>query len=68
MQCSIFKIATCEDFLKNTKILNFKKKNKKTMHRRIKKNPKITFYISVPNFRALGPIMNFFLERYCPLK
>ena len=42
-QCSIFKIATCEAFLKNTKILNFSKKKKKskTMHHRKNMNKKV---------------------------
>ena len=35
-QCSIFKIATCETFLKKTKISGFCKQSQKTMHTRKK--------------------------------
>ena len=59
LQCAIFKIATCEEFLINTKILSFFKKKSKTMHH-TKKIPGIRtffFHISVPNFKALGQII-----------
>ena len=73
-QFSTLKIATCEAFLINTKILSFSQKNwRLAMHRRNKNVElclRIAFYISVPNFRAPGPIMKlFYLEQYAvPLK
>ena len=66
LQCSIFKIATSEAFWINTKknLIFFPKKNSKAMHCTKKsqesKHSFSTFYISVPNFRALSPIINFF--------
>ena len=38
LQCSFYKIVTCEVFLINTKILSFSKKNLKTMHHAKKKS------------------------------
>ena len=50
----------------------FFQRNSKTMHHRKKsheqKSLRITFYISVPNFRDLGPIIKFFLIDSVPLK
>ena len=61
LQCAIFKIATCEEFLINLKLQNFEffQKYSKTMHH-TKKIPGIRtffFHISVPNFKALGQII-----------
>ena len=41
-QCSIFKVTTCDDFLKNTKILSFSKKKKKKTQKQciVEKNHK----------------------------
>ena len=67
LKCSIFKIATCEAFLINTKKLSFSKKKKKTRKLCIVQNKSheskhsfYTFYISLPNFRALGPVIKIF--------
>ena len=62
LQCAIFKIATCEEFLINTKILSFFKKIRKLciIQKKKKKIPGIRtffFHISVPNFKALGQII-----------
>ena len=51
----------CETFLKNYQNFEFFSKNSITMHPRIKKVLQLPYNISVPNFRALGPIIkNFF--------
>ena len=61
LQCSFCKIATCEAFLITTKILSFSKKKSETMHHTKQshesKHSFSTFYISLPNFKALGSII-----------
>ena len=61
-QCSIFKIATCEAFLKNTKILNFSKKKKKskTMHHRKNMNKKVleSLFTSLYGTKFMSPKFN----------
>ena len=57
LQCSIFEIASCEEFLINTKILSLKKKKKsKTMHRKKKKKYPTNQNILFPNFTSLFQI------------
>ena len=68
LQCSFYKIATCEAFLINTKIFEFKKK-KLENYASYKKIPPIkTFFstinISLPNFKALGSIIKALYENY----
>ena len=46
LQCSFFKIATCEAFLKNTKILSFSKIKSKSMHHS-KKQKQETFFFHI---------------------
>ena len=61
LQCSFYKITTCEAFSINTKILSFLKKlenyasyKKKS---RESKHCFSSFYISLPNFKAFGSII-----------
>ena len=64
---AMFYLQNCDlwNFFKKYQNFEFKKKrNSNSMHRTKKsheKNPslRITFYIYVPNFRALGPIILF---------
>ena len=53
LQCSIFKIATCEAFFTNTKILSFSKKTRKLC---IMQKISTNHNIPLPNFPALFQI------------
>ena len=59
-QCSTFKIVTCETFFNEYQNLQLKNQKLCIIEKKYSRNIFFTFYISVPNFGALEPIIYIF--------